>query len=87
MMIEVEGEDSAVPPGETAAQKEQPTSEKEGAQQKDTMKQKPKVKGSLKVKCYVIRQPKQKKKNKKFKCIKCVNQYESIKTLNRHFRK
>ena len=51
------------------------------------MKQKPKVKGSLTVKRYVIRQPKQKKKNKKFKCIKSVNRYDSIKTLNRHFRK
>ena len=85
--VEVEGEDSAVPPGETTAQKEQPTSEKGEAQQKDTVKQKPKVKGSLKVKRYVIRRPKQKKKSKKFKCIKCVNRYESIKTLNRHFRK
>ena len=48
---------------------------------------KPKAsRGSLRVKCYVIRRQK-KKKVKKFKCTKCTNWYESIKTLNRHFWK
>ena len=47
-------------------------------------KDKPKTRGSLRFKHYVIRWSKQRKKTKKYKCS---NRYDCVKTLNRHFCK
>ena len=86
--VEAESEDPPPQPDQTQMtddHEEQPGVEETVNISKNT--QKPKVKGSLRVKRYVIRRPKQKKKTKKYKCTKCVNKYDSIRTLNRHFRK
>ena len=83
--LEAEGEDLPPPtptdPNPSTGNQDDKTTPEE-TEQPITDTPKPKVRGSLKVKHYVIRRSKKKKKTKKFKCCKCVNRYDSIKTLN-----
>ena len=57
-----------------------------GTSNDDPTAKPPRVKGTLTMTKYVIRRPK-KKITRRFKCSRCSNHYDSIKTLNRHYRK